>query len=59
MNSLANLLVVVGIIFAVLDFFVPTPASPNGARWRGGLLNVAIILIGVGVLIGVTAVSTK
>lgn len=47
--DLGDILVVVGIIFAVLDFFVPYPNRP-GYRWHGALLTLGVILIGAGVL---------
>lgn len=47
--DLGDILVAVGILFAVLDFFVPYERYPN-RPWHGALLNLGVILIGVGVL---------
>lgn len=47
--DLGALLVLVGILLAVIDVFVPADS-----RFRNGsLLHVAVILIGIGVLLGV------
>ncbi len=45
--NLGTLLVLIGVIMAVIDFFVDTQ------RWhRHGLLILAVVLIGIGVLLG-------
>lgn len=47
------LLVLLGIVLAVIDIFVPDSSTPR----RGTLLHVAVILIGIGVLVGVGSVA--
>lgn len=46
---MGSILVLLGVIFAVLDFFIPDRIDN---RLRGGLLTLAVVLIGIGVLLG-------
>jgi hypothetical protein len=56
--DLGDILVGVGILFAVLDFFIPYDRYPR-RNWDGGLLTVGVILIGVGVLCQGTTVGSN
>jgi len=48
---LGDILVIVGIVLAIIDAIIAYPTTANRPvhRW---LLNVAVVLIGLGVLVG-------
>lgn len=53
---LGALLVLLGVIAAALDYAL---GHYRSGGYRGGLLHVAVILVGIGVLVGSTALSTS
>lgn len=53
--NLGTVLVLFGILLAVLDLLLGY--SGRSGRWIGALTTVAVILVGIGVLVGVNGLQ--
>lgn len=54
--TLGAILVIIGVILAVVDIFIG--GRRYGTTASGSLLNLAVILIGIGVLVGGAQIDT-
>lgn len=57
--TLGAILVIVGVILAVIDLFTGNRRYGPAGGYGGTLLHVAVILIGVGVLVGGAQIDTN